>query len=455
MRRMNQRGGLVASLENENLNPDAPASTDETLQQDVEVAEAGADLADEVVEVTEVVAEGEADVAEVEEATEVAEALESIAEALGVCAQNGGLNQHAANVVGIAVQHMYNRVGLEAQAMPALESFGSSSQRIPSTSLAMEDIKEKAAQIWAHIVAAIQRAIKWAQDFFNKIFGAAEKLHKRAEALQTRAEGITGGKAKEASFEAEKLVNALHVGGKVGNVAEGLGKMEAIAKDVLAAGNVDWTVQLGESVIKGMESEGAEKTFVQDFELNSGASLGKQVSNAEGAGFAAPVEGLAIFRTDEMPGGQAIVGAAPASDLKGEAAIAAFSGLGQKVAAFDPKAKAPTEKKVTTLAAKDMVEVCKKVIALSDAIRKYRDASGKLDAVKKKFEKAASGMSKKGSKSEGEARDAFRAMAKVAGKYPSVVDQPSASFSAYVLNTSKAALDYVEASIKQYGGDAK
>jgi hypothetical protein len=443
MRRMTR--GLVAAMENEDLT-NTPTATDENA---VEVAEAGADLADDVVEIVDAVVEGDTDQAEVEEATDVAEALESIADAVGVAAQNGGLNQDAARAIGIAVQHMYDRVGLEAQAMPALESFGSSSQRISSTSLAMEDIKEQAGKIWAAIVAAVQKAIKWAQDFYNKIFGAAEKLSKRADALQTRAEGING-KAKEASFENEKLVKALHVGGKVSGVAQELGKLETLAKDVLSTTTITWTVALGEDLVKKMDAEGAEKSFVEGFELHSGGMIGKAVSNAEGAGFGEPVAGLTLYRSDELPGGLAIVGAGASSDLKGEAAVEAFRGTGQKVGPFDPKAKAPAEKKVTTLQTREMVEICKKVANLADAIRKYRDAAGKLNDVKKKFEGAASKLSKKVSGAEGEARDGLRAMAKVAGKFPSLVDQPGASFSAYVLNTGKAALDYVEASAKQY-----
>jgi len=446
MRRMNtQRQGLLVSLENENTNTDSGTAS----ENDVEVAEAGAELSDDVAEIVDSVAEGDADTAEVEEATEVAEALESIAEAVGVCAQNGGLDRHAAHAIGLAVGHMYNRVGLEAQAMPALESFGSSSQRIPSTSLAMEDIKEQAGKIWNHIVEAVKRAIKWAQDFYNKLFGAAEKLSKRASALQTKAEGITGGKAKEASFENEKLVKALHVNGKVPTaLGAALGKVGAIGRDCFGEAS-DWALKVGSEITADMEKEGAEKTFLESFELPAGGLIGAEVSNAEGAGFAAPADGLVIYRSEEMPGGMAVAGAGTKNGMKGEAAVDAFRGVGQKVQPFDPKAKAPADKKVTTLTTRDMVETCKAVATLAEEIKKFRDGQAKLNEMKKKFQSASEKLAKKASSGD-EGRDGLRAMAKVAGKLPSLVDNPAASFSAYAINTCKAALDYVDASTKQY-----
>jgi hypothetical protein len=437
--------GLVAAMENENVNNPAPA--DDTA---VEVATAATELSDEIVDVTEAHAEGEASEAQVEEATEVAEALESLAEAVGVAAQNGGLDRHAAAVTKVALEHMYARVGISAQAMPALESFGGTATKAATTVVAMEDIKEQAAKIWKAIVEAVKKAIAWATDFFNKIFGTAEKLEKRADALQSKVEGITGA-AKNKSFESEGLVKKLHVNGELGTgIVSDVAKIQATAKQVFADANT-FAGELGEEIVKAMGTEGAEKTFVATFTIPAGGMPGKEVSNPESAGFSAAPEGLTLFRTEELPGGMAIVGYGAKSELKGEAAVNAMRGIGAKVQPFGgSKAAAPSKKDVATLSTQDMVKVCKTVSDISALLKGYRTAQAKLTEMKKKFAAAAEKAAKSASGAESEAKDGFKAMAKVASQYPRFIDQPAASFSVYTVNAAKAALDYVEASTKQY-----
>ena len=450
--RRTQTRGLVAAMENEELNNNPAPAADE---QAVEVAEASTELSDEIVEVTEAAAEGEAADAQVEEATEVAEALESLADAIGVAASNGGLNRQAAAAMSIAVEHMYNRVGIAAQPMPALESFGGTSSMVGATNLAMEDIKEQAAKIWAAIVAAINKAIAWAEDFFNKIFGSAEKLEKRADALQAKAEGITG-TAKEKQFENEGLVKRLHVQGKVGGIATHMTAIESTAKGVFQMSK-DFSETIGTEIIKGMESEGAEKTFAASFKLNAApTTVGKALSNPEDAGFGAAPEGLSVIRSEELPGGMAIVTRAPTSAMTGEAALNAIRAVGSKIEPFDgSKAKAPTEKKVDVLATADMVKVCKTVAAIAAQLKGFRGQAAKIKELKKKFAAAASKAQKSVTGAEAEAKEGFKAIQKAASQYPRFADQPAASFSVYALNAAKAALDYVEASAKQYGAAAK
>lgn len=448
MRRMTSNRGLVAAMENEDLQNDTPVD-----ENAVEVAEASAELSDDVAEVADTAAEGEADQAEVEEATDVAEALESIADAVGVAAQNGGLNQHAARAIGIAVQHMYDRVGITSRAMPALESFGSNSQRLSSTQLAMEDIREQAGRIWQAIIDAIKKAYKWAEDLFLKVFGSAEKLAKRAEALQNKAEGITG-TAKNKDFENGNLVKRLCINGTVttaGTVAA-VAKIETTAKTSFELAK-SFSEKTGADIVEGMQDEAKVKTFATEFKLEPLHGSLAKVSTPESEGFQVPQDNLSLFRSDELPGGMALVARSPEGELKGEAAITAMRFYGSKVEAFKgSKTKAPTATKVPTLATADMLKICKSVKDLADELKAFRNQQSKIKEIKKKFEEAVKKAEKSSNSDEADVKAGYKAVAKVAGQYPRLADQPAASFSVYALNAAKAALDYVDASTKQYGG---
>ncbi len=156
MRRTHQSGriGLVAALEQEEI------AKVEAAIAEAPIGDNASSLETDLIEVSEIAAGADGDAVETEEAVDVVTALESIAEALGQSAKNGGMDRYAAEALGLAVDHMYKRVGLKRQAMPALESFGQTSSRMRATQIALEDIKEQVAKIWAAIVAAISKAIE-------------------------------------------------------------------------------------------------------------------------------------------------------------------------------------------------------------------------------------------------------------------------------------------------------
>ena len=445
MRRINTTAprGLVAALEAEEV---------VVAQAEAAAAPVG-DNADsletDLIEVAEITADGDVGAAQIDEAQEVACALEGIAEALGMAAKHGGMDRHSAAAVGVAVDHMYKRIGLKRQAMPALESFGGTSSRIVATEAAMDDIKKHAAEIWKKIVAAIQKAIEWAVAFFNSVFDAASKLKARAEALAAKAEA-TSGAPQEKSFENERLVKALHIAGSVPTNAASLKVVVELAKHVFST-TADYAGTMGEEIVKDLSDDSVIADFAAKFELPAFANDidGKEVTNPESIGMPVAPEGLSLFRGNELPGGQAVVARAPKATLKGEEAVKALSGVGMSVTDFNAKAPEITKKDLATLEVSDAADIAKGVAELADHLLGYKAQAAKLADLKKKI---VDGAAKLGEKTDvtDEQKTAIRGMQSVCASIPRWIDSPAKDFARYSVNTGKAMLDYVEESLKQH-----
>lgn len=440
------RQGLVAALEAEEVIAAAADAADP-------IGGNAESLETDLIEVAELSAEGDDDQADTDEATEVATALESIAEALGISAANGGMDKHSAYAVGVAVDHLYSRVGIARKSMPAMETFALSvSSRTSSTQIAMEDIKEQAKKIWEAILAQLAKAIEWAIAFFNSVFDAGTKLQARAKALVAKAEALTG-EAKEKSFENERLVKALHVAGTTTGVAAGIDTINELAKKIFGDTHF-YTEALGEGILADMATPDLGKTYISKFSMAafSEAAL-KEVTNPESIGMAAAPEGLAVFRGAELPGGMAMVARAPKTAMEGQAAIDAITGISTTVAPFDGKATAPAKNDIGTLTGAQAVSIAKGVEALAGELLGYKAQQAKLTELKKKISAGAAALSKKTDVAEDEAAG-IKAAQRVAGTIPKWIDSPAKEFARYSVNTGKAMLDYVEESLKQYGSKA-
>lgn len=441
MRRTHHTGhrGLVAALEAEQVAEAAAAPIGDNAES----------LETDLINVAELGAEGDDNDADTQEACEVAEALESIAEALGISAQNGGMDKHSAHAVGVAVDHLYKRIGLKRIAMPAMESFGGTSSRVGATHIAMEDIKEQAKKIWDAIVAAIQKAIEWCIAYYNSVFDAATKLQARAKALAGKAE-MTSGKAKAANFESEKLIKALHTGSSVAVGSASIKNINDLAKSIFDDTHF-YTEALGEGVLADLANADIGKTFVEKFALPafSGVNGMKEITNPEAVGMAAAAEGLAVFRGIELPGGMALVMRAPKAELKGAAAIAAVPGIMTTIAPFDGKASAPTGNTVSVLSTDEAAAIAKGVEELAGHLLGYKTQQAKLTELKKKIAAAAIALGKKVTDDETETAG-IKAVQRVAGTIPKWIDSPAKDFARYSVNTGKALLDLIEESLKQY-----
>lgn len=442
MRRMNSFGrqGLVAALENEELVEDAPVVEEGAGAETVET---------ELLEVNDEAAEASEDQEQIEEAAETAEALESIAVAMESAAANGGLNKEGALALGIALDHMYKSVGIntaKVKSMPALESFGGTSSRVGATQIALEGIKDQVKKIWEAIKKAVLDSIEWIKERYTKIFGAANRLEKRAKALADRAENETNG-VKEKDVKSERLVKALHVGGTVGKMTAEAESLKTIVTDFLGRVANEKTAEgMAESFEKG-DVKAVLDGYLYDVQQ---AKHLQDAAAGEGGGVG---EGVKLKRSQELAGGQAVFFRFP--EAVGGSADEQAIALGKMGGFMAPVGKkAPTKDTLPTLAASDAAKVAELVADMAVELQKYKAALGKIEALKKRI---AKGVEKIGSEAAKETeqtpeeKQKLKALQKLGSVTTKLLDQPSASLSVYALNTGKSMLDYVELSLKNHG----
>lgn len=442
MRRQRSGRGIMA-MENENFQGGAGDGGDEA-------SAAPESLETELLEVNDEEEAAAVDEAETDDAVEVAEALESLAFTLeSAIKDKGGIDPVAAAIADQYTQSLYGRVGMTRNSMPALESFGGTSTRQRSTELALEDIGEAAKKIWDKIVDSIKKAIAWVKERFTKIFGAAEKLQKRAKALQEKA-GSTTGTAKEKNFESERTVKALNIGGAVAGVPAAATKLAQIGNNIFG-GVTTWNGKTGDDIIDLLDDPSKAATFqYTQLPQNLTALLTSAGQSHGDAG-----EGMQFRVSDELFGGQALVARVPSATVpNGEAAIEKLARTSVQMGAFNTKAKTPSKTTVATLSTGDCESIAKSVETLAEEIASYKRILDKLSATKEKIvaaagkaQKAADNASDEDDKNE---RTSNKLLAKLGMAVPKLIDQPATSFAAYGLNTGKALLDYVELSLKQY-----
>ena len=444
MRRYSNRG--VVSLEEEGSS-EVVAET--TAPASVEAAEAEA-------EVTESTVDGDDIAADINEGVEVVEALESISDALAISAKNGGMDKYSAQVVGIATQYMYDRVGLRAKAMPSLESFGGSSTRIGATQLAMEGIKEKAKELWEYIVKAYKKIIAWATGHLRKLFGAAESMKKRAEAIAKSADDYRSKKVKDKTFDNAGLVKSLYVGNEVSaaKLKTSLTAIEGIAKIILDTKANEMVAQ-GEQIITAVETPGDNNS------IGVVAKMVTTIKKPSDEFSKTNVDGgdMVWESTESLLGG--FVWAERLPMKSGTTGLEQLSAFGKVKRGFMADGgKKPTKESLTTLTVDEVESTAEAVGKIAEILVDFKKTQDKLDQLLKKVVSAAEKMAKNADNTvDAESADATKDQAeKDHGKFArSALDNIKGfvlntfvSASTYPLKTGQAALSYCEQSLKHY-----
>lgn len=441
--------GLVRALENEE-NPSVPV-------EGAEAPPAAESAETELLDVAESAEEGAAEEAATEEAVEAVEALESYVTALEAAAENGGLDRHGARVLNIGLESIYTKLGFSnPKAAVSMESFGGSTSKAGATTLALEDVKEKIKEIWKSIVAAIKRAIAWVKGHFDKMFGAAQNLQKRAKALQEKSKGVTGTQ-KEKSFENERIVKALAKNGTVSaNVSTDLEHVKKVAEQVFTTIS-DFNGKRADEILEKLNAS-VEATDAAANAAISGYQFGVQVpaqtsvvSDPKAAGFGEPGTGMTLYRSAELPGNKALLAEVPATALTGEAAFAAEAKFTSYLGAFNPKGKEPSKTSVNTLQPSECGKIGAEVEEMMQDVINYKAKLNKMTDLQDKLAKAAEKAGKDSTTEENKALSKLYSMQqKATTNVVSNLGRAPSAFAAYSLNVSKAALDYAELSLKQY-----
>lgn len=442
--------GAVALLDND----EAAAAAAAAGGAEGEPADNANSLETDLTEVADSEGEGDQNEAALDEAVDTKEALEQYMAALEGYIGEGGIDSKGAHLMSIGVNFMSNRQGFRAEERTniATEHFAGPSSKLKANQHALESLGEQVKKIWESIKAAIKRAIDWLKDHFNKIFGAAEKLEKRAKAISEKAKGVTG-TAKESKFDNDRLVKALNISG---TVPSGLSaKLDVVAKgaeDVFGA-VATFGATSGQVILDAMSSEGTIDTVENGTFANVAFLKPMSAGDAKSAGFEAPGDGLTLFRSEELPGGKALLGRYPVKKVKGLAAIEMYSKTSSTLTAFNNKAPDVTNASLPTLPAAEMGKIADAVQALARSVISFRQKADKANEMKSKILAAADKVSKAEIKEDDKAKkDWMTGMQKLASASVNVIDKPAPQLSQYILVTGKAALDYCEESLKQYGG---
>ncbi len=335
--------GAVALLNDE----EAAAAAAAAGAEGGEPADNANSLETDLTEVEASAPEGDKEEAAIDEAVDTKEALEQYMAALEGYIGEGGIGKREAHMMAIGVSFMSNRQGFRAdqRANIATEHFDGPSSRLKANQHALESLGEQVKKIWESIKAAIGRAIAWLKDHFNKIFGAAEKLQKRATAIVEKTKGLTGS-AKATKFDNERLAKSLNISGTVPtSLSASLDKVLKVGEDAFGH-TADFGAVIGQSILDGMNETGTvDGLGTQGY----GAGVLKAMSSADATsgGFDAAPENMGLFRSEELPGGKAVLARYPTGTLKGQAAVDALSKSSAAVTAFNNKAPEVTKAEVS------------------------------------------------------------------------------------------------------------
>jgi len=432
-------------------------SEDETGAEDIE--ETGADsLEADLTEVEEAGGEAEADQTNVEQLEDTAEALESIALSLEADAKNGGLDPVAARYAQRAIDFALRPLGPSAKFTHAsLESFGGDSSK-QSATLSMEaDVKAWLKKVWEAIKRAIAKVRDSIKKLFIKLFAAAPKLKRRAEALQTTAKGLEGEPKEKQLTIAGNIASGLAVGKKV----EGLGDT---AKSLRAQG--DWlfddffkkTWEYGDAFTAALTNWKFDSE--KNFESSAKAvdNLIGQVPTVAGAKVASGDKrfaGLEVDRSEPLPGNQAIFVTCKKPGATLTSKIETLGTYNVSVRDYTATPVEVKEVKISVPNKGELEKVGEEIAALATRVAKYNNAFQQIDTLINKVKAAGDKFSTEAEKSEkltGENKANARQILSAAKSCANVIDAPAAAITRYLITTGAKVLALGEKAAGMYKG---
>lgn len=181
------RRGILAleELDNEVPAEDTPAPAPAEVTDFVEAPEN--ELA-EAVAASDEIDQAEDDIERVEAG---AEAVEDIAQAAEASVEEGGLSETAAEVTRVATEHLLKSMGFhKSYRRPAFEGFKTCTNRAEQTKIAVEDLKEKAAQVWAKIKEWIGKLVAGLKKVWDTVLNYLVKEQLRMKQLAAKAKSM-------------------------------------------------------------------------------------------------------------------------------------------------------------------------------------------------------------------------------------------------------------------------
>lgn len=449
---------------------------------DAEVAQTEADDKSAQVELAKSAEEGNTQEDNQALAEDGVEELEATVESMECFMENGGMSRDAAVMLNRHLSYVGDQIGMNlTQRGVSLEGFQAAGTRLQSTGYAMEDLKSKIKEIWAWIVKQIKAFGQWIRDHWMAIFGAAEKLQKRAKALAAKAKDVTGD--KEAKITDAGLLGKLYkstggaatvddfdnikklVDASVSNwsatakknadlIGQIIDKCAAVPSTDTAATPADTPADTpAAAATPATESYRGRFRSMEAAEPkaeSTGGNGGVEVPEVCKEQAAALVQSMAAFRTalgigdkdksEELPGNVCIAFKAAGTD---------GPMIGRKEA-FDEKGKVVGDS-LPTLDSAMMQAICAHIEDYAGRIAGYKTEASKVGDVVKGLEAKMEKMANRTDQPTGNGAVAEKYARKIGTQAIKLTSEPVTSIIKYAIEVGSAGLDYVQKSIAQYG----
>ena len=176
------------------MSTDAGAAAEDTRVA-VEDGEADTAVESQLVEVQGVDAELDQLLADGETLEQDTRMVEAVADEVAATASEGGMTESAARIAEVAVESYCSRWGI-SRIKVASESFGSRSNRMKATAIAMEGIGETIASGWDKFVKFVKALVERFTKAFKHYTGLGLSIKEKAEKLKAKVGASKVGAAK-------------------------------------------------------------------------------------------------------------------------------------------------------------------------------------------------------------------------------------------------------------------
>ena len=389
----------------------------------------------------------EADIAggndQIDAASVTADGLETISEQVAEANEGDGLDETAAAVIEASVECMLKvaRIGVKFKSLgiPSSESFKVKGNRLALGKATCEALADTAKKIWKQIIEAIKKSIEWVRNLFNKIFGAAERIQRRAKALKEKVTTLAD-KAEETQIENESLYNSVLIKGNVAKAAD-INNLAKEAKTIFAA----------------------QKKFTDDYakmELDASTSpstispsdYGLKAADSNIAKRVTSESSMGVSVTSRFPGDTVVYMVLPKSQSGSTGKDAAEHANSIKAGSVSLAEKKVEGKALPVMPKNDITAMAESVDKFAGEIIAYKQNLTAITADKNKFiGKLEKHLSKGDGRDEADSKDEAGKKAKaLATMFRKMMDEPAASFASHSVRGASAVLQYAELSARQY-----
>lgn len=392
------------------------------------------------------------------------ESLESIQASIARFAAAGGMSRDVADVMHARIIDVTKHAGISIEAyMPSLEEYGGTANQYATTVSLEASIKESLKTFWKWIGETISKLWTKLKDFLISITSSARKLNVRAKAILEQARKAKGN-ATETELKGGIATSAYVDGGTQVAAADNLVNLAKATLDngpkqyagfvaSAGAGTIEAALALGKGEAK-LDAMAIKNIYIKGF--------GAAVTSTK---VKSPNAGIAYLKGAPLFGGRSFVLSDIASirneNFQSSAGLEKFtSGVSEIAGALrqiradcidTSNGKAKANKSVKVGSPSDLQSIAARVVEATELAHKfelnYVQRNSAVDEITK-FAKSAASDAKE---NEQENVAAIKANGKLALAIWQSIAQVERVGLSTVVSQSKVALEYVTASLKQYG----